>query len=553
MEFKTVCDAFEKFESTSSRLEKAVMLAKLLSKTPSPDLHNVIQFVLGSVFPSWSPEKIGVGEKLLIRAASDASGVSEREIIATLRDTGDIGASIEYAMGLNLQMRFFSTPLDVGGVVDSLHRLAALEGRRSQDKKLKILGGLLTDATPREAKYLARIVVEAMRTGVGEGIVRDAVAQTFGVGAADVEKAYMLSNDMGLVARAAQEGHEALAAITLTPFRPIKMMAAQKVQTASEGFDALGRPCALEYKYDGFRMQIHKVGDKIRIFTRRLEDVSLQFSDVVAAVLEGIPHDCIIEGETIGIGESGAWLPFQHISRRIKRKYNIEEAIENVPVMTNLFDILYLDGTIILDYPFSKRRELLEGIVREIPGKLVLSKMMTTGNEEAAQAFFDESIARGNEGLMLKRLESPYVPGLRVGTMLKLKSVLESLDCVIVGAEWGSGRRATLMGSFRIAILDETGAPSEIGKVATGITDEMLEELTSRLRPFIVHEEGTDITLAPDLIIEVAYEEIQRSPHYESGFALRFPRMLRLRDDKGMEDADTIMRVFEIYENDTLH
>ncbi len=553
MEFKTLCDAFEEFGSTSSRLEKTTMLAELLSKTPSRDLQNVIQFVLGSVFPSWSSEKIGVGEKLLIRAASDVSGVTEKEIIGALRDTGDIGASIEYAMGLNRQMRFHSSPLDVGGVVDSLHRLAGLEGRRSQDKKLKILGGLLTDATPREAKYLSRIVVETMRTGVGEGIVRDAVAQTFGVGAADVEKAYMLSNDMGLVARSAQEGPDALSAITLTPFRPVKMMAAQKVQTASEGFDAVGRPCALEYKYDGFRMQIHKVGDTIRIFTRRLEDVSMQFSDVVAAVRDGVTRDCIIEGETIGIGESGAWLPFQHISRRIKRKYNIAEAIENVPVMTNLFDILYLDGRILLDCPFSKRRELLEGIVSEIPGKLVLSKIRVTGDEGEAQAFFDESIAKGNEGLMLKRLDSPYVPGLRVGTMLKLKSVLESLDCVIVGAEWGSGRRATLMGSFRIAILDETGTPSEIGKVATGITDEMLEELTTRLRPLIVHEEGTDITLSPELVVEVAYEEIQRSPHYDSGFALRFPRLLRLRDDKGTEDADTIMRVFEIYENDALY
>jgi DNA ligase-1 len=494
-----------------------------------------------------------VGEKLLIRAASDVSGVTEREIISALRDTGDIGASVEHAMELKRQMRFHTETLSVMDVYNALHKLARLEGRRSQEKKLKILGGMLTDASPCEAKYLSRIVVETMRTGVGEGIVRDAIAQTYGIDAADVEKAYMLSNDMGLVAGKAQEGLTALRSITLKPFRPIKMMAAQKVQSASEGFDALGRPCALEYKYDGFRMQIHRVGDDIRIFTRRLEDVTVQFSDVVDAVRNGISRDCIVEGETIGIGPNGAWLPFQQISRRIKRKYDIEEAIENVPVMTNLFDILYLDGEILLDEPFYRRREALEGIVAEIPGKLVLSRMIVTGAEGDAQAFFDESIAKGNEGLMLKRLDSPYVPGLRVGTMLKLKSVLESLDCIIVGAEWGSGRRASFMGSFRIAILDETGSPSEIGKVATGITDEMLEELTRRLRPLIVHEDGTDIELAPEQVVEVAYEEIQRSPHYDSGFALRFPRLIRLRDDKGPEDADTILRVFEIFENDTLY
>lgn len=552
MEFAALCETFALLEETSSRLEKTAIVASLLSETPEGDLEATVSFMLGSVFPPWSTEKLGVGEKLIIKAAADVSGRTEREIVDMLRETGDIGRAIEHAMEHKRQVQFMAHLLDVARVHADLLRLARLEGKGSQDKKLKILGGLLTNASPPEARYLARIVVETMRTGVAEGIVRDAIARAYDIEASRVEHAFMLSNDMGLVAHTAREGPEALDAISLTPFRPVRMMAAQKVQTAKEGFEALGRPCALEYKYDGFRMQMHKVGDRVEIFTRRLEEVSTQFRDVAEAVRECVDGDCILEGETIGIGEEGAWLPFQHISRRIRRKYHIEEAIETVPVMTHVFDILYKDGESLIDRPFQERRAILEETVREAPGRLVHSIMHITGSEQEAEAFFAESVAKGNEGLMLKRLDSPYVPGMRVGTMLKLKSVLESLDCIVIGAEWGSGRRAHLMGTFHIAILDETGAPAAIGKVATGITDEMLEELTRRLRPRITKEEGTYVALAPDLVVEVAYEEIQRSPTYESGFALRFPRLLRLRDDKGPGDADSIIRVFEIFENDTL-
>lgn len=550
MEFSKVCSTFESLEGTSSRLEKTDILAKLLREADRDDLPLLVRLMLGKVLPSWKTEKIGVGEKLLVKAVSDISGVSEKEIIGYLKDTGDIGLSVERAMRNKKQMMFSFESLSLDGVYEALVKLSSMEGKRSQEKKLKVLAGLLTNATPLESRYISRIVVETMRTGVAEGTVRDAIANTFGVQPEMIEKAFMLSNDMGLVSQKAFDGIEALSGIRLQLFRPIKMMSAQKVSSPADGLKIAGRPCALEYKYDGFRMQIHKDGDKVEIFTRRLENVTGQFKDVVEAITRCVRGQCIIEGETIGIGEDGRWLPFQNISRRIKRKYNIDEIIQRIPVMTNLFDILYLDGDTLIELPFIERRRALESIVEPDDEKISLSKMILANDETEVESFFTESIKKGNEGLMIKNLKSPYVPGLRVGNMLKLKSVLESLDCIITGAEWGTGRRAHYMGTFYIAILDENGVPVNIGKVATGITDEMLETLTNDLRPLIVREEGTYIHLRPEIVIEVAYEEIQRSPTYESGFALRFPRLIRVREDKGQEDADTIERVFDIFEED---
>ncbi|MHC1605124.1 MAG: ATP-dependent DNA ligase [Candidatus Methanofastidiosia archaeon] len=552
MKFEKLCLTFENMENTASRLEKTDIIIDLLRETSSEDLEIVVHMILGRVFPSWSSKKIGVGEKLLIKIVSEVSGLREREIISFLKETGDIGLAVEKAMSSKKQLQFNLEPLTVSRVYRALIKLAAYEGKRSQEKKLKILAGLITNAAPREARYLSRIVVETMRTGVAEGTVRDSIAKAFEIAPSEVEQAFMVTNDMGLVARKSKEGKEALAMLSLELMRPIKMMAAQKIFSIEEGFEVVGKPCAFEYKYDGFRMQIHRKGDEIRIFTRRLEDVTPQFKDVVDAARKGIKGEYVVEGETIGVSKDGKWLPFQKISRRIKRKYDIDEIIEKVPVMTNLFDIIYLNGETMISKPFKERREILESIVTPVEGKLVLSRMIITDSEGEAEAFYQESLSRGNEGIMLKNIDAPYVPGLRVGNMIKLKPVLESLDCIVVGAEWGAGRRAHLLGTFILAVLDEEGNPATIGKVATGITDEVLETLTKKLVPIIEAEEGKNVKIKPDLVVEVAYEEIQKSPKYESGFALRFPRLIRLREDKGPEDADTLSRVFDIYEGDRI-
>jgi len=439
-----------------------------------------------------------------------------------VREEGDVGKAVGKAVTNKKQVSFFSEELSVEEIYNTLNRIVEFEGTRSQEKKLAYLAKLFVAANEKEAVYLSRIILEKMRTGVGEGIIRDAIAKIYSVPSKSIDDAYFLVNNWGVVAKAAKDKN--LEKLGIEPFTPIKVMLAQKVRNLEEGFSTVGKPCALEYKYDGFRMQVHKVGNKVKIFTRRLDNV----------------------GETVGIkGEK--YLPFQQISRRIKRKYNIEEMAKRIPVVLHLFDIVYKNGKTLLNTSFEKRRKILESIVKE-DEKLVLAKQIITDSEEEGNAFYKEALDKGNEGIMMKNLNAPYQPGSRVGYMIKLKPVLETLDLVIIGAEWGEGRRAHWLATFLLACKDEEGNFVPIGKVGTGITDEMFQNFTDILKESIISQKGKEVVLKPELVVEIAYEEIQRSPKYESGFALRFPRVIRIREDKGPDDIDTIERVYDIYE-----
>ncbi len=371
-----------------------------------------------------------------------------------------------------------------------------------------------------------------------------------------VEGAYEIANDYGAVAKTVLDaGEKGLLALKMQVMRPIKVMLAQKAGTVDEAFSIVGTPAALEYKYDGFRMQIHKKGHDVAIYTRRLENVTDQFPDVVSYVREGITaKECIIEGETVGFdARSRTYLPFQKISRRIRRKYDIKKTASEIPVVVNLFDISYLEGKMLLKKPFLQRRSELKSIVREIPDKLVVAKQKITDDVRAAEEFYAESLAAGNEGLMFKNIEAPYKPGSRVGYMIKLKPVMETLDLVITGAEWGKGKRSGWLSSFVLACRDEeTGSFLTIGKMGTGIKEKQEEgvsfdELTSILKEHILREKKNTVDIAPFLVVEVAYEEIQKSPNYSSGYALRFPRMSKVREDRGPDEADSLSRIMELF------
>ncbi len=369
-----------------------------------------------------------------------------------------------------------------------------------------------------------------------------------------VQEAYDLLTDFSLVVKEASKGILALENISLEPGRPVKVMLAIKVKTIKEGFETVGKPAQLEFKYDGFRVHIHKKNNKIRIFTRRLEDVTHQFPDIIEAVKNVNADSFIIDGEAVGINKkTGKYMPFQAISQRIKRKYNIREMASELPVEVNVFDILYYNGKSLLKTPFEERRSIIESIIKEEKGKIVLARKKITSDEEEAKKFFDESIRAGNEGLMFKNLKAPYKPGARVGYMVKYKQVMENLDLVIIGAEWGEGKRANWLSSYYIACKDENNNLLEIGKVATGLKEKpeeglSFEELTNMLKPLIIEEKGRLVRVKPQVVVEVAYEEIQKSPEYNSGFALRFPRIIRLRPDKPIEEISDIKRIKELYE-----
>ncbi|MBU7014255.1 MAG: ATP-dependent DNA ligase [Theionarchaea archaeon] len=541
MKFSTLISVYESLEDTTKRLEMTDIVSQFLKESPEDVLDVVVYFLLGKVFPDWMDAELGVGTKLVIRVVSTVSGVPESMIEEYVREEGDMGKACERAINEKKQVILFSEELSVEYVYEILTKLSEFSGARSQEKKLKYLSNLFSSATGKEARYLVRIVLGTMRTGIGEGTVRDAVARGFGCDPSQVERAYMLTNDFGLVAKTARKNVADLDKLDITFFRPIKFMLAQvaTLQEAKERMHLL----SCEIKYDGSRAQIHKKGKKIKIFSRRLEDITSALPDVVGAVRKSIVEDAIVEGEIVAM-EHDHPRPFQYVLRRLRRKYDIQEMMEKIPLSLYVFDVLYKDGPL-LDFPFRKRREVLEALVRE-GASAQISTVLVTEDVEEAQEFFNQSIKMGHEGLMIKDVESVYQPGARGKKWLKIKETMETLDLAIIGAEWGEGRRAHWLASFLLGIRDEQGTFMEIGKVGTGITDELFKELTDKLTPYIIEQKGKTVKLIPYLVVEVAYEEVQKSPNYESGYALRFPRVVRMREDKSPEEADDIDRLHEI-------
>ncbi|OPY51194.1 MAG: DNA ligase [Methanosaeta sp. PtaU1.Bin055] len=335
-----------------------------------------------------------------------------------------------------------------------------------------------------------------------------------------------------------------LSDLTIEIGRPIKVMLAQLGSGIPGSMAEIGT-AAVEWKFDGSRVQIHKKGDEIEIFSRRLERVTRSLPEIVSFVKEGVRAEAaILDGEAVARGEDGRPLPFQEILKRFRRKYKVEGTAKKIPLELMLFDLVYLNGRVLIDEPLRERRRLLE----EVADSEILASQTVTSDPEKVAEIYEEAIGAGHEGVMLKSPESPYAPGKRGKNWLKIKPVMETLDLVVIGARWGEGRRASFFGSYRLASPDpDTGRLEDVGWVATGITDEMLSELTDLFRDLILVSEGMEVELKPEVIFEVAFEEIQRSKSYSSGYALRFPRLVRVRDDKAVEEADTLERVTNLY------
>lgn len=544
----------------------------------SNELPEVCLLLQGRVYPLWDERKIGVATQLIMKALHLATGLSVVIIEKEWKKTGDLGLVAEKLMPTKRQATLIVHELTVTKVFHNLQKLAALAGSGSVAAKMNLIVELLTSATPCEAKYLVRTVLEELRVGVGDGSLRDALVWTYLaddlgleysknelVLAEDkraeynrrialVQVAYDLTNDLGMVAlRAKTEGMPGLEAVSLQPGIPMKVMLAQKVADFTEGFAVVGRPCCVEYKLDGFRIQIHATGKEILLFTRRLENVTKQFPEIVAAVRQHVAgNSFILDGEAVGYHpKTGKCLPFQSISQRIRRKYNIAEIAKQFPVCLYLFDILY-HGKSVVHSPFSERRKLLHQIVHEHKQVIEIVPSLTTEDEEEAKAFYAKALAVGMEGVMLKKLDAPYKPGSRVGFMVKLKPIMEPLDLVITGAEWGEGKRSSWLTSYTLACREDHTFV-EIGKVGTGIKElegsgVTFAGMTKLLKPLIAQEKGKMVTVKPKIVIEVAYEEIQKSPTYSSGFALRFPRLQRLRTmERSPEDISTLPQVKQLY------
>ena len=552
--FKALAELCEKLGATSKRLLMIDLVANFLKNLETQEVEPAVSMILGRPFPKWSQQPLEVSWATLSEIIKRITGVEWNVFMEAFGKTGDIGSATKTVFEeskVKRQATLFERTLTIAEVRRSLEAIAETTGYGSREKKERLIEALLSLASPLEAKYLVKIFIGEMRTGFYEGLMEQAVSKAFQVPLEVVQKASMTIGDIGKVAAITSvEGKEGLLKIGFKVFRPVRLMLAQMADGVAEALKEHDGKAAFEYKLDGARVQIHKLDDEVRIFSRRLTDVTESLPEIAETARKNIQaKEVILEGEVIAVDRLGLPIPFQHLMRRFKRIHAIEGMTEKIPVKLYLFDILYLNGESLISVPYLQRRQILAENAGEIP----LTKQMVIDKTEEAEQFLKEAIDAGQEGLMAKKLDSPYTPGIRGKRWLKIKPVLEPLDLVIVAAEYGYGRRHEWLSDYYLAARDvETGEFLTVGKTFKGLTDMEIIEMTRRLKELVIKEELRRVFVVPKIVVEVTYNEIQKSPKYKCGMALRFARINRIREDKSPEEADTVQRVREIYEKQFL-
>jgi len=548
--FRELAEICEKIESTTKRNLMVSIVSEFLQKLSLEEVEPAVSMILGRAFPKWDQRTLEVSWATLTSVIRKLTDIDWRMFIEAFNRTGDVGDATRIVLEksrVKKQATLFEKTLTILEVRRNFEAIAEASGPGSREKKERLLEALLSNSSPVEAKYIVKILIGEMRTGFHEGLMELAVSKAFGIPHTLIQKAVMMRGDIGEVAYLAKKGgKDALTNISFRIFHPIKPMLAQMAENVEEALKEHRGKTAFEYKLDGARIQIHKLGDEVRIFSRRLTDVTASLPEIVEIVRKEVKaKEAILEGEVIAVNEVGNPLPFQHLMRRFRRVHGIEDVSKRIPVKLYLFDLIYFDGQSLIDKPYIERRQKLA----EISGKISLTKQIITDNVKDAQLFLEQAINAGHEGLVAKKLDSPYTPGIRGKKWFKIKKTLEPLDLVVVAAEYGYGRRHNWLSDYYLAARDEkTGEFLIVGKTFKGLTDKEIIEMTNRLKELAVKEEGRRVIVVPKIVVEVAYNEIQKSPKYRCGMALRFARITRIREDKSPEEADTIQKIKEIYE-----
>ncbi len=577
MRFSLISETFEKMESTTKRLELTQHLVDLFKQTPPDIITKIVYLIQGKLRPDFEGVELGVAEKLAIRAISKSSGIPVKRIAEVYAEDGDLGHTAAKMIEQKTQTTFLAQDITAERVYETLYKIAKLEGQRSQDMKLKYISSLLNDATPQEAKFILKIAMGVLRLGIADNTIMDALSISY-TGSkenrARLEAAYNVSSDLGKVAEIiARNGLDGLKEFHVSVFSPIRPMLAERVKSEAEAIEKLGKEFAAEYKLDGERVQIHYKDNKVVLYSRRLENITNHYPDIVENIPKALKTtEVILEAEAVAINEnSGEFLPFQELMHR-RRKYNIARTVEEYPITVNLFDILYLNGKDLLDEPYQARRKKLEENTKEDNyTKLVTNTLIHSESE--VEDFLENGINAGCEGLMLKALDAPYRAGARGSNWLKLKreyrnELGDSLDLVVIGAFFGKGRRTGRYGTLLLATYNQENDIFEsICKVGTGFTDENLDQfyqilsdkVTIKKNPRIESGMEPDVWFEPELVIEIVASEITLSPVHTtardairkgSGLALRFPKFTgKIRTEKAPEDASTDQEVITLYKS----
>ena len=576
MEYEVVAEAYRDLEQASGRLMLIDRLAALLAQTPQELLPTVCYLCQGLIAPEFAGVDLGLAEKLALRAVATATSVEPEEVVAAVREAGDLGQAAELLLAATARDR--APSLEVPVVVDTLHQIAGAEGAGSQGRKLDLLAGLLALATPLEARYLLRLVTGNLRLGIGTPTILDALAQVYTGNRKDrpvLERAYNVCCDLGLVAATlASGGLIAVKELQVRPGNPVRVMLAQRLSEAEEILARLGGRCMAEYKYDGMRVQAHRTADgHIELFTRRQERVSSQFPDVVELLQAGLgPREAILEGEIVAYdAAAGELRPFQEVMFR-RRKHGIAEAARDVPVGLFCFELLYADGQDLTESSYLNRRARLAEAVT-LSDRLRLTTALEVATAPALDAAFEQAVADGSEGLVCKSTSSDaiYQAGARGWLWIKLKrdyrtELADTIDLVVVGAYSGRGRRRGTYGAVLLAAYNpEAELYQTVGKCGTGFSDAELAALPAKLAPLIRAPRparidshvNADVWFEPSLVVEVLSAELTLSPNHtagwgelkeDAGLSMRFPRFTgRWRDDKEPQDATTTQQLVELY------
>ena len=575
MRFAEFADFFERMESTSKRLELTEILVELLKQTPTDVISKAVYLIQGKLRPNFEGIELGVAEKLAMKSIAKSAGITIKKIEDDYKVGGDLGITAGNVLTQKTQTTFSAENITLERVYDTLFKIAKLEGRRSQDMKIKYISSLLNDATSTEAKFILKILLGTLRLGIAENTLMDALAIAFTGEKSNrelVEHAYNVSSDLGHVAEViAKQGIDGIKKFEINVFSPIRPMLADRVKSETDAFKKFQKEFAAEYKLDGERAQIHKKGNEIIIFSRSLEKITQYYPDIV----EKIPNmliceDCILEAEIVAINENtGDFLPFQELMHR-RRKYKVEKAVLDYPITVNFFDVLYVDGKKSINLPYLERRHLLQKIIKETKFAKVIPMSIMKNDGDVIEVL-ENSINSGCEGLMLKMLDSSYRAGMRGSNWLKLKreyqnELGDSLDLIVIGAFFGKGRRTGRYGTLLLATYNsENDTFPSICKVGTGFTDESLDQLYQLLSPNVTIKMNSriesdmeaDVWFEPNLVIEIVASEITLSPIHktgfdvlrkDSGFALRFPKFTgKIRTEKHVEDASTDEEVIALY------
>ena len=567
--FSQIAEIFYKLEQKSSRLEMTDILAELFKKSKHTEIDKIVYFIQGILVPPYEGLDLGLGERFAIEAISHASGHDRKKIEETYKKTGDLGITAQEFLSKKKQLSLSSMQMDVNYVYNSFMKIAIMSGQGSQDLKIKHLAELLNNSSPLEARFIIRFVTGTLRLGIGDPTVIDAfsVSKTGDKSLREeLERAYNVCADLGLIARTFYETPEKIKDFKVTPFKTLMPALAERLSTPQEIIEKIGE-CYVELKFDGFRIQCHKKGDKVELYSRKLEKMTNMFPEVVAAIKNLKVDDVIFEGEALAYDESKKkYFSFQQTMQR-KRKHGIDNASRELPLNIFCFEILYLNGSDLTLLPFRERRKKLESLFPN--GILKLSEKYDIKNAEELEAVFQNSIDNGLEGIMAKDLDAPYTAGKRKFAWIKLKKsygrAIDTVDAVIVGYYLGKGTRVEFkFGGLLVAVRNtDTQKLQTIAKIGSGFSEaemmdlkKMLAKITTKNPPKDLEYtiEAPDFWVKPKYVVEVAFDDITLSSVHTcgiregKGYALRFPRLQKLRDDKGLNEITTAGEVESMYE-----